>query len=82
MHQYYVLNSVYYPKERNNYTINDIRSDLRHVTIAQHVGGGVYVWLVNVYNLALFHYCFALFSRYMNVHHFHILHKYIDYILS
>ena len=40
MHQYSVFNSVYYPKERENYTINEIHSDLRHVTIAQHLGVG------------------------------------------
>ena len=32
MHQYSVFNSVYYPKERENVTINEIYSDLRHVT--------------------------------------------------
>ena len=40
MHQYYVFNSVYYPKERENDTSNEIYSDLRHVTIAQHLGVG------------------------------------------
>ena len=63
MHQYSVFNSVYYPKERENDTINEIYSDLRHVTIAQHLGGGVDVWLVITYNVALFYYCFAVFSR-------------------
>ena len=80
MHQYSVFNSVYYPKERENYPINEIYSDLRHVTIAQHLGGGVDVWLVITYNVALFYYCFAVFSRQLNAHHFDILHKYIDYI--
>ena len=63
MHQYYVFNSVYYPKERENDTINEIYSDLRHVTIAKHLGGWVDVWLVITYNVALFYYCFAVFSR-------------------
>ena len=68
MHQYSVFNSVYYPKERENYTINEIYSDLRHVTsrhvtIAQHLGGCVGVWLVITYNVALFYYCFAVISR-------------------
>ena len=40
MHQYSVFNSVYYPKERENDTINEIYSDLRHVKIAQHLGVG------------------------------------------
>ena len=62
MHQYSVFNSVYYPKECENVTINEIYSDLRHVTIAQHLGGGVDVWLVITYNVALFYYCFAVFS--------------------
>ena len=81
MHQYSVFNRVYYPKERENVTISEIHSDLRHVTIAQHLGGGVHVWLVITYKVALFYDCFATFSRYMNVHYFDILHKYIDYIL-
>ena len=55
MHQYSVFNSVYYPKERENDTINEIYSDLRHVTIAQHLGGWVDVWLVITYNVALFY---------------------------
>ena len=63
MHQYSVFNSVYYPKERENVTINEIYSDLRHVAIAQHLGGGVDVWLVITYNVALLYYCFAVFSR-------------------
>ena len=63
MHQYSVFNSVYYPKERENYTINEIHSDLRQVTIAQHLGGRVHVWLVIAYNVALFYYCFTIFSR-------------------
>ena len=63
MHQYSVFNRVYYPKERKNVTINEIHSDLRHVTIAQHLGGGVHIRLVITYNVALFYYCFALFSR-------------------
>ena len=54
MHPYYVFNIVYYPKERESYTINDILPDLRHVTIAQNLGVGVHVWFVNVYNLALY----------------------------
>ena len=54
MHQYSVFNSVYYPKERENYTINEMYSDLRHVTIAQHLEGGVHVWLGITYNIALF----------------------------
>ena len=81
MHQYSVFNSVYYPKERENDTINDTYSDLRHVTIAQHLGGWVDVWLVITYNVALFCYCFAVFSGQLNAHHLDILHKYIDYIL-
>ena len=63
MHQYSVFNSVYYPKERENDTINEIHSDLRQVTIAQHLGGWVDVWLVITYNVALFYYCIAVFSR-------------------
>ena len=39
MHQYSVFNSVYYPKERDNNAINEIHSDLHHVTIAQHFEG-------------------------------------------
>ena len=62
MHQYCVFNSVYYPKERDNDTINDIHSDLRNVTIAQHLGGGLHVWLVIAYNVALIYYCFAIFG--------------------
>ena len=81
MHKYSVFNSVYYPKERENDTINDIYSDLRHVTIAQHLWGWVDVWPVITYNVALFFYCFAVFSRQLNAHHLDILHKYIDYIL-
>ena len=46
MHQYYVFNSVYYPKERENDTINEIYSDLRYVTIAQHLVGGVDILLL------------------------------------
>ena len=65
MHQYCVFNNVYYSKERENDTINEIHSDLRHVTIAQHVGGGVHVWLVIAYDVALFYYGFAIFSRYI-----------------
>ena len=57
MHQYSVFNGVYYPKERKNYTINENHSDSRHVTIAQHFGGGVHVWLMIAYNVALFYYC-------------------------
>ena len=53
MHQYSVFNSVYYPKERENDKINEIYSDLRHVTIVQHLGGWVDVWLVITYNVAL-----------------------------
>ena len=34
MHQYSIINSAYYPKERENDTIGEIHSDLRHVTIA------------------------------------------------
>jgi len=30
------MNHVYYPKERNNDTINEIHSELRHFMIAQH----------------------------------------------
>ena len=63
MCQYSVFNSVYYPKERVNDTINEIHSDLRHVTITQQLGGEVHVWLVSAYNVALFYYYFALFSR-------------------
>ena len=63
MHKYSVFNGVYYPKERENVTINEIHSDLRHVTIAQYLRGGVHVWLVITYNVALFYYCFAIFSR-------------------
>ena len=63
MHQYSVFNSVCYHKDRENDTINEIYSDLRHVTIAQDLGGGVVVWLVITYNVALFYYCFAVFSR-------------------
>ena len=43
MHQYSVFNSVYYHEELENDTINEIHFDLRHVTIAQHLGGGVHV---------------------------------------
>ena len=57
-----VFNSVHYPNERDNDTINEIHSDLHHVMTAQHLGGGVYVWLVIAYNVALFYYCFAIFS--------------------
>ena len=53
----------YYPKKRENDTINDIHSDLRHITIAQHLGDGVHVWLVIAYSVALFNYCFAIFSK-------------------
>ena len=63
MHHYSIFNSVYYPKERENYIINKINSDLRHVTIAQHLGDGVHVWLLIAYNVALFYFCFAIFSR-------------------
>ena len=63
MHPYSVFNSVYYPKERENDIINEIYSDLHHVTIAQHLGGGVDVWLMITYNVALFYYCFAVFRR-------------------
>ena len=49
--------------KRENNIINEIDSDLRHVTIAQHLGGGVHVWLVVAYNVALFYYCFEIFSR-------------------
>ena len=63
MHQYSVFNRVYYPKERENDTINEIHTNLSHVTTAQHLGGGVDVWLVITYNVARFYYCFALFSR-------------------
>ena len=73
MHQYSVINSVYVGQEhvfitiryvRENDTTNEIHSDLRHVTIAQHLGrGGVQVWLVTAYNVALFYYYFAIFSR-------------------
>jgi len=55
MHHYSVFNSVHYPKERESDTINEIHSDLRHVTIAQHLGGGVNVWFVIAYNFALIH---------------------------
>ena len=44
----------FYTKERENYTINEIISDLRHDTIVQHLVVGVHVWFVNVYNLAPF----------------------------
>ena len=44
----------YYSKKRENDTINEIHSDLRHVTIAQHLEGGVHVWRVITYNVALF----------------------------
>ena len=63
MHQYSVFNSAYYPKERKNDTINEIYSDLRHFTIALHLRDGVNVWLVITYNVALFYYCFTVFSR-------------------
>ena len=65
MHQNCVFNSVYYtkPKEREHDTINEIHSNLRHVTIVQHLGGWVHVWLVIAYNVALFYYCFAVFSK-------------------
>ena len=47
MHQYSVFNSVYYPKERENDTINEIHNDLRLVTIAQRtLRGWVRVWFV------------------------------------
>ena len=39
MYQHSVFNSVYYPKERENDTMNEFHSDLRHVKIAQHLGG-------------------------------------------
>jgi len=39
---------------RENDTINEIHSDLHHVTIVQDLGGGVHVWLVTAYNVALF----------------------------
>ena len=55
-HQYSVFNSVYYHKERENDTINEIYSDLCHVMIAQHIGGGVDVWLVITYNVGLFYF--------------------------
>ena len=42
MPQYSVFNSEYYPKERENDTINEIHCDLRHVTIAQHLGALLY----------------------------------------
>ena len=71
----------YYPNKRENDTINEIHSDLRYITIAQHLGGGVHDPLVIAYNVALFYYCFAFFSSQINVYHFDILHKYIDYIL-
>ena len=51
MHQCLVFNSVYFPKEREHATGNELHSDLNHVTIVQHVGGGVHIWFVNVYNL-------------------------------
>ena len=60
MHQNSVFNSVYYYKERENDTINEIHSDWRHVTISEHLGGGVHVWLMIAYNVALFYYCFAI----------------------
>ena len=62
IHRHAVFNSVYYTKECEDYTINKIHSDLRHVMIAQHLGSGDHVWLVHVYNLALCYYCLALFS--------------------
>ena len=65
MHQYSVFNSVFYPKERENDTkkLNLLRFASRHVTIAQHLGGWVDVWLVITYNVAIFYYCFDVFSR-------------------
>ena len=45
----------YYTKKREIDTINEIHSDLRHVTIAQLLGGGVHVRLVIAYNIALFY---------------------------
>ena len=54
MHQYSVFYNVYYHKEREHDTINEIHPDLRHVRIAQHLGGGVHMWLVITYNVALF----------------------------
>ena len=68
MHLYSVFSCVFYPKERENDTINGIHFVLRHVTsrhvtIAQHLGGGVNVWLVITYNVALFYYCFAIITR-------------------
>ena len=59
MHQYSVFNSVYYLKEREN----EIHSDLRHVTIAKYLGGGVNVWFVIAYNFALIYNCFAILDR-------------------
>ena len=53
----------YYTKKREIDKINEIHSDSRHVTIAQHLGGGVYFRLVIAYNIALFYYCFAQSSR-------------------
>jgi len=64
--------------EIEKYTFNEINSDLRYVTIAQHLGGGVCIWFVNVHNLLPFtitlHYSMC---KCMDV----ILHNYIDYIL-
>ena len=51
----------YYVKKREIDTINEIHPDLRHVTIAQHLGGGVHVWLMTAYKVALFYYCIAPF---------------------
>ena len=39
MHQCSDFNGVYYSKERENYTINDIHSNLCHVTIVQTLRG-------------------------------------------
>ena len=63
MHQYSVFNSVYYPKKRENDTINEIQFDVRHKGITQQLRGGVCVRLLIAYNVALFYYCFELFSR-------------------
>ena len=52
-------------KKRENDTIAEIHSDLRHVTIAQHFfgGEGLHDRLVSSYNVAVFYYCFALVIR-------------------
>jgi len=55
---------MYYLEERESNTMNELYSDLRHVTIAiAHLGDGAYLWFVNMYNLALFYCCFAQLSR-------------------